>query len=183
MPKKNAQPSVSRSPEFSERSAPVSRNRPTVATATASEHVGGGRRLQHDGLDERREHDEQAGDERRVRRRRALEPRVLEPVAERTRRHRTTTHARTYERGVARRHPADANPRASANGSEHERADREPQQDEADRRDAFERVLHEHERRSVRGGRGEERELGQQRPPRLPRRRSPTRTVSRASGS
>ena len=42
MPKKNAQPSVRRSPEFSDRSAPVSRKSPTVATATAASTFGAG---------------------------------------------------------------------------------------------------------------------------------------------
>ena len=145
----------------------MSRNSPTVATDDRGEHVRRGCLAQHDGLDERREHDEEAGDERRVRCRRALQPRVLEPVADERddaeRQHRRREHPE-------RRVDARASPRAGqGERREHDRADREPQQDEADRRDALERVLHEHERAAVRRRRRDQRELGQQRSPRVPR--------------
>ena len=80
-----------------------------------------------------------------------------------------------------RRRPAP--PVADRERQQHDRAHREPQQDEADRRHVVERVLHELERRAVRDRRRDQRELGDERPRGLPRERDRSRSRARAPPS
>ena len=82
MPNKNAHPSVSSVARAEREVRAGEEEQPDGRDDDRDEDVRVAAPGAHDRLDERREHDEQAGDERGVRRRRAFEARVLEPVAD-----------------------------------------------------------------------------------------------------
>ena len=143
--------------------------------ATASSTSGAGTATGDGDLDERREHDEEAGDERGVRRRGALEADVLQPVAREADRAERERARRRTRCDVASGTPGRRQPRRIANGASTIAPTAKRNRMNPTRRDVVERVLHDLERGAVGERCRDQRELGQQWPRRLPRSRRDAR--------